>query len=319
MIKIFEKVQSHVQAIRFEGGRESGMEICKWVGSGSAYIPNTNKDPFDYVQVPTMFGPRDIEAGQWVVKIEEGTFITYKEEALMAEYVVVEDEEQRLIQHARVELSKFVDEDANFIESIINTVKAFSSYRGHSGASAEIAIHMVTALLKGENLLPLTNDEDEWTFHAGATYGVDYDMWQNKRNSKAMSHDGGKTYFLVNENRESAAPGNLIFHTSEDKNFQPEIDPEDLKSDEEKEQTAQVDEIASLIADMTLSGASESAMRDAVAYSALLIEAEKEGRILDPQLRHRYGIELWKGLYQNDEEPDANHDDGIDSFVEETP
>jgi hypothetical protein len=230
-IQIFEKVQNHIQAIRFEGGRESGMEISRWVGSGSSYIPETSTDPFDYVQIPTMFGPRDAEEGQWVVRIDAGQFLTYKEEVLMAEYTLVEDEEKHLIQHARFELSKFPDEETDFVESIINTIKAFSSYRGHSGNSAAIAIHMVTALLKGENLLPLTNDKAEWLLHEGAAYGVDYDVWQNKRNSKALSYDEGKTYFLVDLPK---VDGEVQKFNSEDINFKPEIDPEDLKGEDEK-------------------------------------------------------------------------------------
>lgn len=229
-IKTFTKVQNHIQAIRFEGGRDSAMEICHWVGSGSAYIPSTKTDPFEYVQVPTMFGPRDMEVGGWAVKIEEGTFVTYKEEALLAEYTVVGDEEQHLIQHARTELNMFPNEDADFIESIVNTIKAFASYRGHSGASAEIAVHMVTALLNGQNLLPLTNDPEEWIFHAKETYGVQNDMWQNKRNSKAISYDEGKTYFLVGSNEEGA---DVVMYDSEDKNFIPEIEPEALKGEDE--------------------------------------------------------------------------------------
>lgn len=230
-IQTFQKVLNYVQAAQFMGGRESGMEICKWIGSGSAYIPATNKDPFDYVQVPTMFGPRDIEEGDWAVKIDSGTIVTYKSQALMAEYVLVEDEEQNLIKHARRELALFPDEEADYIESIINTVKAFCSYRGHSGASASIAVQMVTALLNGNNLMPLTNDPDEWELRAGKDYGLDYDMWQNVRNSKALSMDGGSTYFIVGE---AQGDEKRKYYVTEDKDFNPEIDPDDLLSMDEK-------------------------------------------------------------------------------------
>lgn len=231
-IQTFEKVQSFVQAIRYEGGRESAIEICRWVGNNSAYIPPTSTDPREYVQIPTMFGPRDITAGNWVVKIDETQFLTYKPEVMEAEFKLVQDEEHRLIQHARRELSQFAGEEPDFVESIIATIKGFASYKGHSGSSAAIAIHMVTALLNGENLLPLTDDPEEWELHKGETYGMDYDLWQNKRNSKAISKDGGKTYFLSDEEDRN-------IYDSESKDAKPEIDPDDLLSlDEKYEETS---------------------------------------------------------------------------------
>lgn len=244
MIKTFKKTQVHIHAVRWEAdnlesARLSAMEICKWVGSGSAYIPPTKDDPRSYLQIPTMFGPRDAKVGDYVAKIEENTFLVYKPAAFESEYQAVTDEEHRLIQHARHELSMFPNEDPEFIESIINAVKSFTEYRGHSGSSAEIAVQMLSALLNGRNLLPLTNDPDEWEFKPGADYDIETDLWQNKRNSAALSEDGGKTFFLVNEKQ----PGELVgdkqqvrIYTSVDKNFEPVIDPEDLKSDDEKEE-----------------------------------------------------------------------------------
>lgn len=235
-IQTFENKKTYVHAMRFDGSATSAMEMCKWIGGGSAYIPDTKTDPFRYVRVPTMVGPRNIEEGYWVVKIESGAFMPYREEALFAEYKQVLDtvvgvEESRLIKHARTELSMFPNEEPAFVESIIDTIKAFCSYEGHSGGSSSVAIHMVTALLNGQNLLPLTNEPEEWTFHAKETYGVEQDMWQNKRNSQAISYDGGVTYFLVNE--ESTDDGVKVY-TSQDKDWTPDIEEEDLKSDEEK-------------------------------------------------------------------------------------
>lgn len=244
--KLFKKVQAHVQAMKFEGTYESGMEICKWIGGGSRYIPDTKTDPFKYVQVPTMFGPRDIEEGYWVVKIEAGSFLPYKEEALFAEYSLVEDEEKALVKHARAELALFPNEDANFLESIINGIKGFSEYEGHSDSSAAIAIHMMSALLRGENLLPLTNDPEEWELRAGSDYGLEEDMWQNLRNSKAISKDGGATYFLVGEEN-ATKDGDPIMHTSQDKDYAPEIDPEDLKSDDEKAAEEDLAEVEAIL------------------------------------------------------------------------
>lgn len=231
-IQTFEKVQTFVQAIRFEGGRESAMEICRWVGNNSAYIPSTKEDPREYVQIPTMFGPRDMKVGEYVVRIDDKQYVTYKSEPMSLEFRLVEDEDHRLIQHARRELGMFPNEDPSFVESIVNAIKGFASYPGHSGSSAAIAVHMLTALLNGQNLLPLTDDPEEWEYHPKEKYGVDKDMWQNKRNSAAISYDEGKHYFLSNEMSEEGKPS--VIYEAESKDFKPEIDPDDLLSPEEK-------------------------------------------------------------------------------------
>lgn len=235
-IKTYEKIQTHVEVAFWAGGREQALDISKWVGAGSVYTPPTKEDPREYLQIPTMFGPRDIKAGNYVVKIEDHTFLTYKPEALEAEYKEVLDDDSTIVKHARVELNMFPNEDADFKESIVAAVKGFASYRGHSGSSADIAVHMISALLAGRNLLPLTDNEDEWLYHPKEKYGSEEDVWQNKRNSAAISYDGGMTYFLVTEKKEEVdeySVAGVRFYMSEPKNFIPEIDAEDLKSDNE--------------------------------------------------------------------------------------
>jgi hypothetical protein len=235
-VKTYQKTESFVQAIRYEGGRESALEISKWTGSGSAYLPPTKDDPREVVQIPTIFGPRDLSAGDWAVKLEDEKFLNYKPEVFESEFKVIEDEDQRLIKHARAELSKFPNEEPAFVESIMNAIKGFCTYRGHSGGSAAIAIHMITALLNGDNLTPLTDDPEEWQVHLGKHYGHDYDLWQNKRNAKAISEDGGKTYYLVGDTDERGEPySKRKMYTSDPKEFEPEIDPDDLLSDDEKQ------------------------------------------------------------------------------------
>lgn len=264
-IQTFEKINKTVEVVKFTGGREQGLEICRWLGASSAYRPATNEDPREYLEVPTMFGPRDIKVGQFIVKVGPQDYLTYKAEALFAEYAEVLDNDHPLVKHARRELEMFPGEDIEFKESLVAAVKGFTAYRGHSGSSAEIARHMITALLNGQNLLPLTDDPEEWEFRAGVDYGIEDDYWQNIRNSAALSQDGGKTYFIVNEPSEyeedrCSVPGHpkgrfeegddefycpsceasypLVklqkLYESEPKNKVIEIDPEDLKSDEEK-------------------------------------------------------------------------------------
>lgn len=234
-IKTYEKTAKTVEVVLFEGGYQNAMEICKWLGSGSSYIPPTTVDPRQYVQVPTMFGPRDCKPGHYIVKIGPEDYLIYRPEALDAEYRNVSDGEHPLVQHARAELSRFPNEDIDFKESLVNAVKGFVSYRGHSGNSAEIAVHMIAALLRGENLMPLTDAPEEWVLHSAGQYGTEIDMWQNKRNSKAISEDGGKTYFLVDDNHEEDPDDpervKVKYYESEQHDAEVEIDPEDLKGE----------------------------------------------------------------------------------------
>ena len=234
-LKTFKKTKIYISAVEFTGGREQAMEICRWVGAGSAYIPSTNEDPREYIQVPTMFGPRDAKVGQYIVKLEDDQFLVYKDEVLFSEYQAVVDDpaDHPLVRHARAELSRFPNEDEDFKESLIAAVKGFTSYRGHSGSSAAIATHMISALLEGRNLMPLTDDPEEWELRSKEQYGMPNDLWQNKRNSRAISEDGGKTYYLADEKHEpiEGAEGEVKvrIYKSEPHDFVPEIDPNDLE------------------------------------------------------------------------------------------
>lgn len=230
--------EQFVTAAKFEGGPENAKELCRWMGGGSSYIPSTTTDPREYLQVPTPFGPRDITAGNWVVRTESAdgskTFLPYKDEPFNIEFSEVTDEESYLVQHARVELDKFPNEDPEFVESIMDTVKAFSKYQGHSGSSQEIAVQMVTMLLNGFHLLPLTDDPEEWELRSGEEFGMPVDLWQSKRNSRAMTDDPElKKYWMVGDLRNE--DGSRIYHDTEAKDFVPEIDPEDLKSEDEED------------------------------------------------------------------------------------
>lgn len=237
-IQTFQKTKIYIDVVQFEGGREHALEVCRWIGGGSSYIPATATDPREYLQVPTMFGPRDAKVGQYIVKLENETFLVYKHEALFSEYMPANADENAhwLVKHAIAELARFPNEDMDFKQSLVNAIVGFTSYRGHSGASAEIATHMITALLRGDNLLPLTDDPEEWTLRSAAEFGADHDLWQNKRNSKAISEDGGKTYYRVDEVREENPfkdDGTLVdvkIYTSEPHDFVPEIDPNDLET-----------------------------------------------------------------------------------------
>lgn len=100
-----------------------------------------------------------------------------------------------LIEHAirELKLCGQYDEDPHYSKSIIAAVAAFTSYP-HSGGSASVAKEQLMRLLDHENIAPLTNNPAEWEDVSDKS---SQPWWQNKRNSKAMSHDGGLTYWLV--------------------------------------------------------------------------------------------------------------------------
>jgi hypothetical protein len=84
-------------------------------------------------------------------------------------------------------------EDPVYVASLVRTVKEFFSY-GHSGGSAETAIWQLHQLLQGHALSPLTDDPAEWVDRTEIS-GTPW--WQNRRDTRAMSHDQGKTFWLV--------------------------------------------------------------------------------------------------------------------------
>lgn len=119
--------------------------------------------------------------------------------------------QSNLVDHARREL-KLVGEDDVTIEGLLNVIQAFADM-GHSGGSASVAIPMLYELLQFKNLTPLTDDPDEWQ-HAGPEIYPPDGIWQNRRNSAAFSHDGGKTYYLLSEGASDAdrEPLHTSFH-----------------------------------------------------------------------------------------------------------
>lgn len=102
-----------------------------------------------------------------------------------------------LVEHARreLELSGQTTEDPGYAASIVAAVAAFASYN-HSGGSAMVAREQLHALLNFETLSPLTNMPDEWidrTKESGTP------MWQNVRDGRAFSKDGGKTWYRLED------------------------------------------------------------------------------------------------------------------------
>src|SRR5258707_1362443 len=104
-----------------------------------------------------------------------------------------EDTTLSLIEHARreLELCGQTAEDPGYADSIIQAVAAFAAY-GHSGGSAMVAREQLHTLLDFGTLSPLTSDPEEWDNQSGISSSP---LWQNRRNSKAFSSDGGQTWW----------------------------------------------------------------------------------------------------------------------------
>lgn len=104
--------------------------------------------------------------------------------------------DSNLVQHARREL-EMLGEDSYTINGYLEMITVFAKM-GHSGGSASVFIPTLNQLLQFKNLMPLTNDPDEWMQVGSAVTGT-FDIWQNRRNAEAFSHNGGQSYYLLSE------------------------------------------------------------------------------------------------------------------------
>lgn len=110
--------------------------------------------------------------------------------------------ESNLVIHARREL-QLIGEDPDTVDGYLKVIQAFADM-GHSGGSAMVAIPTLKRLFSFENLTPLTDDPEDWI-------DVGYALWQNRRNSRMFSTDGGKTYTDVDD------PQPKVVYTAESK------------------------------------------------------------------------------------------------------
>ena len=113
-----------------------------------------------------------------------------------------------LVNHAKREL-EMIGEEPEIVEGYLKMIRIFAKM-GHSGGSASVFIPTLNQLLQFKNLMPLTNNPNEWN-------DVGNKMWQNNRNSAAFSNNGGKTYWLLSEG--AHAQNRKPLHRSEKMNF----------------------------------------------------------------------------------------------------
>lgn len=116
-----------------------------------------------------------------------------------------------LVDHARRELA-LIGEDEWLTNGLCKVIETFAEM-GHSGFSAEHSTVVLEKLLRYQPLSPITDDPAEWEDRSEMS---GYPIWQNVRDSRAMSGDGGKTYTLVDEEPQTSDSGQPV-HTSKPK------------------------------------------------------------------------------------------------------
>lgn len=102
-----------------------------------------------------------------------------------------------LTQHAETELrlaglyDKDSDYDGMLAPAVMDMIYVFAS-DGHSGFSAMRTLDLFDTLARYKTLTPLTSNPGEWM---EVTCGQEKRQWQNRRDSRCFSDDGGKTWY----------------------------------------------------------------------------------------------------------------------------
>lgn len=119
-----------------------------------------------------------------------------------------------LVEHAKRELEAVNCEEPERT-AIVEMVTIFDGMEDLSGVAAMGVIHMLTKLLRFENLAPLSSDPGEWNDIVDpGTLSEPEGLWQSRRRATTFSRDGGKTWFDIDDpslnngdthNREDAA------------------------------------------------------------------------------------------------------------------
>lgn len=105
--------------------------------------------------------------------------------------------EHPMVTKARAELA-LTEEDDVTVEKLLDIVRIWSTM-GHSGSSHAWFREVLVNLLNQRALTPLTDDPKEWQRHEPDRWDGVNAVWQNRRDSRALSTNGGKTYFLVDD------------------------------------------------------------------------------------------------------------------------
>ena len=144
--------------------------------------------------------------------IDVGDHVNH-EKALKEIRDLVGGTDSNMIRHAAREL-QLLGEEPTVVLGYLKMIQIFADM-GHSGGSASVFIPTFNRLLEQRNLMPLTDDPEEWMHHTAETWGEPGGVWQNVRNGEAFSDDGGKTYTLLSEEA-PVKDGHKPIHISHD-------------------------------------------------------------------------------------------------------
>lgn len=116
-------------------------------------------------------------------------------------------EDSNLYQHAKRELefAGLFDADADYdgelAPAILSVVETFCrSGCADSGGTAAISVGVLERVLRYKPLGPITDNPEEWMkVHDGIGGDEMEPLWQCRRQSTLFSHDGGKTYYDLDE------------------------------------------------------------------------------------------------------------------------
>lgn len=116
-------------------------------------------------------------------------------------------ERQRWLDQHEAELRRagMYDEDASYGPGAIakEVLKLLDTWheQGHSGGSASLTLFIFNKLVNHKVLSPITDSPDEWMDVSEYNGPNAPAMWQNRRQSTLFSHDGGQTYYDIDERR----------------------------------------------------------------------------------------------------------------------
>lgn len=99
-----------------------------------------------------------------------------------------------------MKLAGLYDKDADYggmiPEAVMALVEAHSK-QGHSGGSHAITLAIFNKVINFKTLTPIGTTKDEWHKHDHQVAGEN--CWQNTRCSSVFSHDGGKTWYDIDD------------------------------------------------------------------------------------------------------------------------
>lgn len=113
-----------------------------------------------------------------------------------------------LIEHAKSELQRAgldgPDDpyDGMLGHAVFELIEVFSK-QGHSGFSATLTCAIFKDLAEYKALTPITSDPSEWQLVSGPStqFPDSKPQWQSTRQPNLFSHDGGETWYSVDDPR----------------------------------------------------------------------------------------------------------------------